>query len=47
MKWDKAKTILIIFLIAVNLSLSIYLILDNMHSEKIEGQVAETVIELF
>ena len=46
MKWDKAKTILIVFFVVINLVLLIYLIADNMHSAKIEGQVADTVVDL-
>jgi len=46
LKWDKAKTILIVFFIIINLFLLIYLISDNMHSAKIEAQVADTVMGL-
>ena len=46
MKWDKAKTILIVFFVVINLVLLIYLISDSMYSAKIEGQVADTVITL-
>lgn len=46
MDWYKAKTIMIVFLIAVNIGLGIYIIVDNVNDKKIKNSVADEVVEL-
>ena len=46
MNWYKAKTILIIFLVVVNIAFFTYIIYDSFQSKKTESTVFNTVIEL-
>lgn len=46
MKWEKAKTILIVFFIIINLFFITYIVGDNIHALRIEEQVADSVVEL-
>lgn len=46
MDWYKAKTIMIVFLIAVNVGLGIYIVIDNINDKKIKNSVADEVVEL-
>ena len=46
MKWNKAKSILIVFFIIIDALLLLYITADKIHSNKIEGTIADTAIEL-
>ena len=46
MDWYRAKTIMIIFLIVVNLGLGVYIAIDNINDKKVKNSVADEVVEL-
>ncbi len=46
MDWHKAKTILIVYFVIINIALLIYLIYSNFRTEGLRTQVAEQVVEL-
>ena len=46
MDWYRAKTIMIVFLVVVNLGLGAYIIIDNINEKNVENSVSEEVIGL-
>lgn len=46
MKWNKAKSILIVFFIIIDALLLAYITADKLHSKKIEETIADTAIEI-
>lgn len=46
MEWVRAKTIMIVFLIVVNIGLGAYILIDSINEKKVNDSIANKVIEL-